>query len=54
MRYKLISYIVKEFQKQYPTASAEKLENRLMKASEEDLYRVADAIERFGVKNLIR
>lgn len=52
MKYKYIKYIVKEFSKEYPTTPSEKFEDRLSKASEEDLYRVANAIQRFGVKNL--
>lgn len=50
MRYKCINYIVNEFQKEYPTASTEVLENVLLKHSEDDLYRTANAIERFGLK----
>lgn len=50
MKYKYINYIVSEFAKQYPTISTEKLESRLSKASEDELNRVADAIQRFGVE----
>lgn len=52
MKYKYINYIVREFTKQYPTMSAEKLENILLKASEDELNRVADAIQRFGVETI--
>lgn len=50
MRYKYIDYIVGEFLKEYPTASAEVFERVLSKYSEDDLYRTANAIERFGLK----
>ena len=52
MKYKYINYIVSEFTKQYPTISAEKLESRLLKASEDELNRVADLIQRFGVETI--
>ena len=53
MKYKYINYIVTEFQKQYPTTSAERLEAKLQHASEDELYRIANAIERFGVESLV-
>ena len=53
MKYKYINYIVNEFQKQYPAALTEKLENVLLKASEDELYRVANAIDRFGIQVLL-
>lgn len=52
MKYKYIDYIIDEFIKQYPTTSAEKLENRLSKVSEDELYRIANMIERFGIENV--
>lgn len=52
MKYKYINYIVREFTKQYPTISTEKLESRLLKASEDELNRVADLIQRFGVETI--
>ena len=52
MKYKYINYIVREFAKQYPTISAEKLESRLLKVSEDERNRVADAIQRFGVETM--
>lgn len=53
MKYQYINYIIAEFQKQHPTVSAEKLEIVLKNASEDELYRVANAIERFGIENII-
>lgn len=50
MKYKYINYIISEFQKEYPTVSTERLEKELLKYSEDDLYRVANAIDRFGVR----
>lgn len=52
MKYKYINYIVGEFQKQYPTAPIEKLESVLNKTSEDELYRVANAIDRFGIESI--
>ena len=50
IKYKYINYIVHEFSKQYPTISTEKLESILSKASEDELNRVTDSIQRFGVE----
>lgn len=53
MKYKYINYIVSEFQKQYPTTPTEKLESVLRKASDDELYRVANAIDRFGIESIV-
>ena len=53
MKYKYINYIVTEFQKYHPTASTERLEQILLKSSEDDLYRLANAIDRFGLETLM-
>lgn len=53
MKYKYINYIVGEFQKQYPTTPTEKLDGVLRKASDDELYRVANAIDRFGIEVLL-
>ena len=53
MKYKYINYIIDEFQKYNPTVSIEKIESVLFKYSEDELYRLSNAIERFGVKNII-
>lgn len=50
MKYKYINYIVSEFAKQYPTISTERLESILSKVSDDELNRVADTIQRFGVE----
>ena len=50
MKYEYINYIIAEFQKQYPTVSVKRLEIKLKNATEDELYRIANAIERFGVK----
>lgn len=53
MKYKYINYIIDEFQKHNPIVPIEKIENVLFKYSEDELYRLSNAIERFGVKNII-
>jgi hypothetical protein len=53
MKYKYINYIVTEFQKQYPTTPTDRLEAKLQHTSEDELYRIANAIERFGVESLV-
>ena len=52
MKYKLINYIIKEFGKEYPTTPTKRFEDRLRQSTEDDLYRLADAIQRFGVTSL--
>lgn len=53
MKYKYINYIIDEFQKHNPTVPIEKIESVLFKYSEDELYRLSNTIERFGVKNII-
>lgn len=53
MKYKYISYIVSEFGKAYPTTAADGFENKLLQKSEDELYRLANAIDRFGVEILV-
>lgn len=53
MKYKYINYIIDEFQKHNPIVPIEKIESVLFKYSEDELYRLSNAIERFGVKNII-
>lgn len=53
MKYKYINYIIDEFQKYNLTVPIEKIESVLFKYSEDELYRLSNAIERFGVKNII-
>lgn len=50
MKYKYMNYIIAEFQKLHPTVSTQQLETKLQRASEDELYRIANAIERFGCK----
>lgn len=52
MKYKYINYIIKEFCKEYPTTPTKRFEDKLQQSTEDDLYRLANAIQRFGVKNL--
>ena len=46
-------YIVNEFKKAYPNASTERIEEILRKGSDDEIYRLADAINRFGVKLIV-
>ena len=46
-------YIVNEFKKTYPDTSTERIEEILHKGSDEDIYRLANAIDRFGVKLIV-
>ena len=52
MKHKYINYIIKEFCNAYPTTPTIKFENKLKQASEDDLYRLANAIQRFGIENI--
>lgn len=53
MKYKYISYIVNEFSKVYTSTLTDSFENKLLQKSEDELYRLANAIDRFGVENLV-
>ena len=53
MKYKYISYIVNEFSKVYTSTLTDSFENKLLQKSADELYRLANAIDRFGVENLV-
>jgi hypothetical protein len=53
MKSQNINYIVTEFQTRYPTGNIEKLKDMLSKATEDEVYRVANAIDRFGIEVLL-
>ena len=53
MKYKYINYIVEEFQKIFPHSDTKRMEDILYQASDSEVYRVANAIERFGLENII-
>ena len=48
-----INYILEEYAKAFPSGNADAVRDKLVKASTDDLYRVANAISRFGVKDII-
>lgn len=48
-----INYILEEYTKAFPNGNADAVRAKLSKASTDDLYRVANAISRFGVKDII-
>lgn len=52
MRNQYIAYIIAEFKKAYPHASESRLKECMHTASEDELYRVVNAIERFGIEIL--
>ncbi len=48
-----IDYIIQEATKVFPATDWEKLRPRMISYSEDDIYRIANAIERFGVENVV-
>lgn len=48
-----IDYIIKEATQAFPETDWEKLRPRMISYSEDDIYRIANAIERFGVESLV-
>lgn len=49
-----IDYIIQEATKAFPATDWDKLKPRMISYSEDDIYRIANAIERFGIKNVIQ
>lgn len=47
------NYIINAFKKEYPNIDIEKVYSRLNKASDDEIYRLANAIDRFGVKDIL-
>lgn len=52
MRNKCIAYIIEEVKKVYPNASERRLKECMQTASNDEIYRLADVIERFGIEIL--
>lgn len=48
-----IDYIIQEATKAFPATDWEKLRPRIISYSEDDIYRIANAIERFGIESLV-
>ena len=46
-------YLIGVFKKERPGGSVRDFKNKLYKLSDEDLLRIADAITRFGLDNLM-
>lgn len=57
MRSTYINYIISEFIKVYPWCSSDSLRRKICNYKDDDVYRVANTIERFGIEileNLVR
>lgn len=52
-RKEYIDYIIQEATKAFPANDWNKLRQRMISYSEDDIYRIANAIERFGVESLV-
>lgn len=53
MKSECINYIVREFQKIFPNSDTKRMKEILSQASDNEVYRVVNAIERFGLENII-
>ena len=49
-----IDYIISEATKIFPETNWEKLRPRMISYSDDDIYRIANAIDRFGIENVIQ
>lgn len=52
-RREYIDYIINEATKAFPETDWEKLRPKAHYYSDDDIYRVANAIERFGIENVV-
>lgn len=52
-RTEFINYIVSEFQREYPTCNTDLLLRGFKSYSDDEIYRFANAIERFGLKAMM-
>jgi hypothetical protein len=52
-RKEYIDYIIAEATKAFPEADWNKLRPRMISFSEDDIYRLANAIERFGIEGIV-
>lgn len=52
-RTELVNYIISEFQKEYPTCNADRLLQCCRVYSDDEIYRFANAIERFGLTTIM-
>ena len=53
-RKQYIDYIIVEATKVFPETDWEKLRPKVHTYSDDDIYRIANAIERFGIENVIQ
>lgn len=52
-RKEYIDYIIQETAKAFPETNWEKLRPMAHSYSDDDIYRIANAIERFGIESLV-
>ena len=52
-RKEYIDYIIAEATKAFPETDWERLRPRVVSYSDDDLYRIANAIERFGIDSMV-
>lgn len=52
-RKEYIDYIIQEATKAFPATDWNKLRPRMISYSEDDIYRIANAIERFGIESVV-
>lgn len=52
-RKEYIDYIIQEATKAFPATDWEKLKPRVISYSDDDIYRIANAIERFGIESMV-
>ena len=52
-RKEYIDYIIQEATKAFPGTDWNKLRPRMISYSEDDIYRIANAIERFGIESVV-
>lgn len=52
-RKEYIDYIIAEATKAYPETNWEKLRPRAVSYSDDDIYRIVNAIERFGIESVV-
>lgn len=53
-RKEYIDYIIQEATKAFPETDWNKLRPRMISYSEDDIYRIANAIERFGIESVVK
>lgn len=48
-----LDYILTQYTKAFPSGNSDAVREKLSKASTDEVYRIANAISRFGVENII-